>query len=141
MASKRSTTRKSAAIGLAIVGIAGLSLAAAAQLNATSTTLGATTTVVASCQPVPGTPISATYTTEYAAVVPGYKVTSVVLSGINAACANKSVKISLVDDSNNVIGVEVVGITTAAANQAFTVPAATNIPASAVAKLAVVISG
>ena len=34
MASKRSTTRKSAAIGLAIVGIAGLSLAAAAQLNA-----------------------------------------------------------------------------------------------------------
>ena len=137
MAPKRSTTRKSAAIGLAIVGIAGLSLAAAAQLNASSATLGATTTVVAPCQ---AAPITATYTTGYTTAAPvGYKVTSVVLTGLTD-CVGKAVKVSLLDTGDNVVGAELTG-TTADPSTTLTVPVGTVVPASAVAKLAVVISG
>ena len=47
---KKSTKgRKSAAIALAVVGVAGLSLASAAQLTVNSSSLGAGTSVVASC--------------------------------------------------------------------------------------------
>ncbi|MDQ0372154.1 hypothetical protein [Cellulomonas humilata] len=135
MASKRSTTRKSAAIGLAIVGIAGLSLAAAAQLNASSSTLGATTTVVAPCQTAP---ITATYTTGYTSTAPvGYKVTSVVLTGLTD-CVGKAVKVSLLDTGDNLIGTELTA--TGAATTTLAV-APSVVPASAVAKLAVVISG
>ncbi|WP_456786710.1 hypothetical protein [Cellulomonas sp. P5_C5] len=136
MASKRSTTRKSAAIGLAVVGIAGLSLAAAAQLNASSSTLGATTTVVAPCQTAP---ITATYTTGYTTAAPvGYKVTQVVLSGVEATCVGKTVKVSLLDTGDNLIGAEL----TAPAALTTTINVAPSVvPASAVAKLAVVIAG
>ena len=44
-----SARRKSAALALAVVGVAGLSLASAATLNVNSQTLGAGTTIVASC--------------------------------------------------------------------------------------------
>jgi hypothetical protein len=136
MASNRSTARKSAAIGLAIVGIAGLSLAAAAQLNATSGTLGATTTVVAPCQT---TAITATYSTSYTTAAPaGYKVTQVVLSGVEAGCVGKSVKVSLLDTGDNLLGTELTA--TAAATTTLAV-APSVVAASAVAKLAVVIAG
>jgi hypothetical protein len=140
MASKRSTTRKSAAVGLAIVGIAGLSLAAAAQLNATSSSLGATTTVVAPCQPNSDL-ITATYTTAYTSAAPaGYKVSSVVLSGLTG-CVGKNVKVSLLDLSDNPVGGIELTAANATASTTLTVPAAATVPALNVVKLAVVISG
>src|SRR5659263_248485 len=47
MASKKNRSRKSLAVALAIVGVAGLSMASAAQLNVTSDTVAAGTSVVA----------------------------------------------------------------------------------------------
>jgi len=72
-----STRRKSAAIALAVVGIAGLSLAAAAQLTVSSATLGAGSVVVTSCDSA----VSLTYT------LTGTNVSAVVVKGVDpVAC-------------------------------------------------------
>ncbi len=81
-----STRRKAAAAGLAVIGIAGLSLAAAAQLNITSDTLGAGTQTVAACD-TDG--IAVDYT------VVGDDVTEVLLSGVAGACAGDTFSIQL----------------------------------------------
>jgi len=81
-----STRRKSAAIALAVIGVAGLSLAAAAQLNINSTTLAAGTTLVAACD-TDG--IAVDYT------VLGTTVTEVLLSGVNGNCAGDDFSIQL----------------------------------------------
>src|SRR5665647_3554723 len=73
-----STRRKSAAIALAVIGVAGLSLAAAATLSVNSATVQAGVSVFTDCQPA-ATPITVGYTTAYSAST--YKVTDVTLSG------------------------------------------------------------
>jgi hypothetical protein len=90
---------------------------------------------VAPCQTAP---VTATYTTGYTTAAPvGYKVTQVVLSGVEAGCVGKAVKVSLLDTGDNLLGTELAA--TAAATTTLAVSPA--VAASAVAKLAVVISG
>ncbi|RYV51244.1 hypothetical protein [Pengzhenrongella frigida] len=101
MAKKLSTTRKGLAIGLAVVGIAGLSLASAAQLNLTGPTTGTlqagvATIVNADCQT---SPISVTFA---APVRTGkvYKSESIDITGIDAACSGKNYKLSVLNGSD-----------------------------------------
>ena len=92
-----STRRKSAAIALAIVGIAGLSLAAAAQLTVTSNSLGAGSIDVSSCD-TDG--VNVAYTTGFANGA--YGVTGVTISGIDietaltpATCTGRTLDVTL----------------------------------------------
>ena len=88
-----STRRKSAAIALAIIGIAGLSLASAAQLNVNSASLGAGADVVASCD-TDG--IDVGFVNSYVGGV--YVTTGVVLSLVAPACDGFDVDVTLADD-------------------------------------------
>ncbi|HEY3437342.1 MAG TPA: hypothetical protein VGK35_06610, partial [Actinotalea sp.] len=104
-----STRRKSAAIALAVIGVAGLTLASAAQLNLTPTSLGAGSTVVASCDDTVGVG----YTTAYAST--GYDVSAVNLTGVAALCNGLSYKVTLLTGavgSQTPIGSEATGTLT-----------------------------
>ncbi len=107
-----STRRKAAAVAIAIVGVAGLSLAAAAQLNITTDTLGAGTQAIAACD-TDG--INVDYT------VVGDKVTEILLSGIADACAGDSYSIQLQQGTTTpraVLGTAVTGNLTLAGTTA-----------------------
>lgn len=92
-----STRRKSAAIALAVVGVAGLSLASAAQLNVDSASLGAATEIVASCQPEGGAAIEVGFQNSYASGA--YNTTGIVLTGVAAACDGLDVRVTLADET------------------------------------------
>ena len=148
MAKKLSTTRKGFAIGLAVVGIAGLSLASAAQLNLTSSTLGASNSVVASCQPTPGTAITAGFTTAFvpgvaatsapnkAALPARYDVAKVTLTNVASACNNLNVTVNLLNESGASIGVT--SATASTGSTQLIVPSGTS--AELVTSIAVVIA-
>jgi len=70
-----STRRKAAAIAIAVIGVAGLSLAAAAQLTVNSASLGAGSAIVTSCDGA----VNLSYT------VVGMDVTEVTVNGVNNA--------------------------------------------------------
>ena len=111
-----STRRKSAAIALAVIGIAGLSLAAAAQLNVNSSTLGAGSTIVAACDT---TGIDVNYT------VLGSNVTEVKLSNVDAACNTDPYAIQLLTGTSPTqtpLGAEVVGASLAVVTGNVTIP-------------------
>ena len=83
-----STRRKSAAIALAVIGVAGLSLAAAAQLNITSSSLGAGTVTVASCD----ADVNLTYT------LSGSNVSAVTVNGVDntvGKCLNQKIGLTV----------------------------------------------
>ncbi|WP_456846970.1 hypothetical protein [Cellulomonas sp. P5_C6] len=142
MASTKSKkSRKGLAVGLAILGVAGLSLASAATLTINSATLGSGVKVVASCD-TDGIDVS--YGTAFAATIPGYKVTSVTLKNVDATCAGKTVTVDLLDgitSSAATLGqVSPVALTlTTGTSQALTVPG--SVDAAAVKGVAVVING
>lgn len=98
-----STRRKSAAIALAVVGVAGLSLASAAQLNVNSASLGAGTDVVASCD-TDG--INVAFANAFD--TGGYTATAVTLSGVAGACDNNAVRVTVADVDGESLG-EVTG--------------------------------
>jgi len=131
-----STRRKSAAIALAVIGVAGLSLAAAATLSVNSATVQAGVSVFTDCQPA-ATPITVGYTTAYSAST--YKVTDVTLSGVDAACAGKAVRVTLTGTA----GVSLGELTGNAATGAATDLSAlvTPVEASTILGVAVVING
>ena len=87
-----SIRRKSAAVALAVVGIAGLTLASAAQLNINSASLGAGTEVVASCD-TDGVDVG--FETAYGTV--GYNATDVNVTDIAATCDGQDIAITLTD--------------------------------------------
>ncbi|WP_024285692.1 hypothetical protein [Cellulomonas sp. KRMCY2] len=101
-----SARRKSAAIALAVVGIAGLSLASAAQLNIGASSLGAGASVVSACQ---AAPIGVTFAPS--AAVGGYNATSVTLTGLAATCNGLSYKIQATGAAGVLLGTEVSGTT------------------------------
>lgn len=72
----------------------------AATLSVGSNSLSAGNIAVASCQ---ATPVTGTYTTAYDSTVPGYKVSSVIVTGIATTCGSKTVSATLTDSSNNPI--------------------------------------
>lgn len=100
-----STRRKSVAIALAVVGVAGLSLASAAQLTLGTASLGAGSEVVAACQPA-GTEITVGFEPAYAAG--GYSAGRVVLGDVAAACAGQAYLITLTG-ADGVLGGELSG--------------------------------
>ena len=96
--------RRSAAVVLGIVGVAGLGIASAAQLNVNSGSLGAGTGVVTSCQPA-GTPITVSFTTAWAPTLTpaAYGATKVTLSGVSSDCGGKTYKIRILDGSGTAV--------------------------------------
>lgn len=127
--------RKTAAIALGVVGILGLSIAAAAQLNLGTSTLGAGTTVVASCQPE-GTPIGVAFESTFApGADAGYKASSLNLTSIDAACEGLNYKVTLTDSDGAVLGDEATGTVSGAS---VTVPLS-DVSAEDVANVSVVI--
>lgn len=129
-----SKRRKTAALALAFVGVAGLSIASAAQLNLGTGSLGAGTTVVASCQPV-ATPITVGF--ENAFATGEYKTTSVALKAVDAACVGLKYKVTLTDSAGAAIGAELTG--TVAAAGTIAIPVAPSVSAKAITGVAVVI--
>jgi hypothetical protein len=81
--------------------------ALAASLNLSSDTLGAGTAVVAACQ---AGAVNATYTSAYSASLPGYYVSSVVLTGLTAPCYNLPYRVTMSGAANASLG-EVTGTT------------------------------
>ena len=134
--SKTNKTRKAAALGLAVLGLAGLSLASAAQLNLGTGSLGAGTTVIASCQPE-GTPIGVDFESTFVSGASAeYQATSLNLTSIDPACNGLDYKVTLTDKSGSVLGSEVTGTVS---DTSVNVPLS-NIPADDVANVAVVIN-
>jgi hypothetical protein len=125
-----STRRKSAAIALAVVGIAGLSLASAATLNVNSSSLAAGVDLVAACDDA----VDVDFTTGFAGGA--YTVTNVVVSGIDdTTCDGQTIEITVMDSADAVLGS---GSTVVdAASESFAMSAS----AAAVTDVAVVIHG
>lgn len=136
-------SRKGLALGLAVLGVAGLSLASAASLTVNSATLGSGVQVVASCDAdVAGIDVS--YGTSFAATIPGYRVTTVTLKNVDATCAGKTVTVDLLNGTTTTAAslgnVAPVALTlTTGTSQALTVVG--TVDAAAVKGVAVVING
>ncbi|NTW40835.1 MAG: hypothetical protein HGA44_13300 [Cellulomonadaceae bacterium] len=128
-----STRRKSAAIALAVLGIAGLSLASAAQLNVTSNTLQAGAVTVNGCD---ADGVNVTYTYGWSAGQ--YTATAAVVNGISASCGTGTVGVTVSDGAAVVTTAAPVAIP--AAGGAVTVTLPTAISAAALSNVAVVIS-
>lgn len=94
VAPRRTTRRKVVAFTIAALGITGLGLASAAQLNLTSGALGAGTTVVASCD-TDG--VGVKFADTFSAAAKGYAVSGVTLTGVATGCAGQSITIDLLD--------------------------------------------
>ena len=105
MASQR---RKSAAIALAVVGIAGLSLASAAQLNLDTASLGAGSQITAACD-TDGIDVDFTSTR---GANGQYRTSGVVLSDVATACAGLDYRVTLLTGPTGAqtpLGAEVAG--------------------------------
>jgi len=100
----RNTTRATKLVLAAVVacivfaGVYGF----AASLGLSSSGLGAGSSVVAAC----GSGIQASYTTAYAASIPGYSVSQVNLASIPAGCLSKSYKVQLTGAAGVAVGSE-----------------------------------
>lgn len=115
--------------------------AAAASINVGSDTLGAGNSAVAACQ---STALAVGYTTSYAAAIPGYRVGTVSVGGLDTIsgtnCASKAYRITLTGASNASLA-ELTG-TTPSSGTSFGVDfSASNVPAANVTGVHVVISG
>jgi hypothetical protein len=94
---------------LATVGLTGLGIASAAQLGVGSSTLGAGTAVVGSCQPVDQA-IRVGFTSSWQTSLnpDAYGATQVVLSNVSATCAGQEYRVAVVNASGGLL-VEVSG--------------------------------
>ncbi len=103
-----SARRKSAALALAVVGIAGLSLASASQLTVNGGTIQAGTTTTASCD---ADGVAAKFASSWSTAAPaGYKADTVTISGIDAACAGGDMKVSVVKADGTAVEFSATGI-------------------------------
>ena len=128
---------KTLAIVAAVAAFAAVSASAATLGGLNGASLGADTTVVASCDTVGGVTVG--YTNAYNAAAKTYNVSNVVLTLLDAACTGKTVNLTLGDAA----GASIATGTLAAilAGGTATVPLAAPVAASAVLNVAVVISG
>lgn len=124
--------RKSAAIALAIVGIAGLSLASASQLIVDSKVLQAGTDVVGQCDSVG---VDVTYT--YAFSGGQYVATGGSVNNIDAACAGGTVGVTLLAGAVPTTAVMAGTVPAAGGSVAFTVA---NVSAKDLSDVSVVIA-
>jgi ABC-type phosphate transport system substrate-binding protein len=134
MARNRRARRSVAAVALAVVGVAGLTLASAAKLTTGSASLGAGTSVVASCEPA-GQAISIGLTISFSTGL--YRATEVRLSNVNATCAGQTYQIQLVGTNGLALNPEL-SATVTLTGGVLTVPIPST-PASNIGGVAVVI--
>lgn len=134
MSTKSKKSRKGLAIGLAILGVAGLSLASASALN-----LGGTPQLQAGVKDVAGCQTS-TIAVSFGAptLVSGvYSSNTVKLASIDPTCANASYKIALLDSAGALLQESAVGTVPATGGATPVITLSTD--ASKVAKVAVTI--
>lgn len=129
-----SSRRKSAAIALAVVGVAGLSLASAAQLNVDSSALGAANEVVAACQDAE---IQIGFSNQYDTTLAGYETTAVTLDGVLATCAGQAIQVTVASEDGTALAS---GSATAAVGTN-TVTLSGTVDAESIEHVAVVIAG
>ena len=111
--------------------------AAAASLGVTSETLGAGTAAVASCDT---NGVTTSYDTAYSASQPGYKVTTVHVTGIaTPGCDAKSIRVTLMGAANASLAEQTATLATPAADPALNF-SSSNVDAALVVSVAVVIS-
>jgi hypothetical protein len=109
----------------------------AATLNVGSNSLSAGNIAVASCQ-VTGTP-TGTYTTAYDSTIPGYKVASVIVTGLdNTDCNGKAISVTLTGASNANLST-ITGTVPSSGN--LTLTPASSVSAAAVTGVSVAIAG
>ncbi len=110
----------------------------AATLNVGTNQLSAGNAAVASCETV-GTP-TGTYAVAYDSTLPGYKVSLVTVTGIDAACVGKTVAVQPTGALNVALGAPLTG--TAIAGGTLVLPApASPLSAALVTGLSVAING
>ncbi len=134
--------RKVVALSLAVLGVAGLGLASAAQLGVGSSALGPGTSVVASFD---ADGVTVSFQNAYAATTKGYVVSSVVLSGVDANCVGQTVSLDLLasDPTSSAVSAASLGHVSAQVTAAGTVSipvTGTAVTASQVNGIAVVIA-
>lgn len=93
MAPRSRPTRRTSALALGAVALAGLSLASASQLAVDGGALQAGATVVAGCQPA-GQPVAVSFTSTFSAGA--YRTSAVVFSGLDAGCDGATYRVQLV---------------------------------------------
>jgi hypothetical protein len=127
--------KKSIAVLGALVAFGALTASAASLGGLTSASLGADQTVVASCD-TDG--IALAYGNTYNATTNTYQTTTVTMSGVNAACATKTFKLTL---SNGTISLgEATGAVTLTSGSQ-TVTLGTAIDSTTITKASLVITG
>ena len=137
-AAKALTKRRTLFAVVLAVTIFGAVYGFAATLNVGSNSLSAGNVAVASCQ-VTGTP-TGTYTTAYDTATAGYKVASVVVTGLdNANCNGKAISVSLTSASGATVLGTINGTVPASGNLTLT-PGST-ISAASVTGVSVAING
>jgi hypothetical protein len=109
----------------------------AATLNVGTNQLSAGNATVASCQ-ASGTP-TGTYTVAYDSTLPGYKVSGVTVTGIDAGCVGKTVSVALTGAAGAIVGAQLSGTAPAGGTLALT-PASTT-SAALVTGVSVAING
>jgi hypothetical protein len=136
MASKKNRSRKSLAVALAIVGVAGLSMASAAQLTVTSSPVIAGVSLDSACD----TSVLVAYGTVFG--TNAYNVHSVTISDINitpvTGCLGKTIDFTLLNAGGTAIA-NGTGTLTPIALASQTIVLTTDVSAAAVAQIAVVI--
>lgn len=126
--------RRTAAVSLAVVGVAGLTLASAAQLNVNSASLAAGTTVVAACDP---DGVDVGFETAFSGGA--YAATDVTVDGIAEDCAGQAIRVTLSDGAGVVL--EEVAGTVQQGGGTFVGPLTTPVDAATVDAAAVLIHG
>jgi hypothetical protein len=111
----------------------------AATLNIGTNQLSAGNATVASCETV-GTP-TATYTVAYDSTLPGYKVSQVTVTGIDAACVGKTVSVQPTGASFAALTAPLTGTAVAGGTLVLTPPASPLLSAALVTGLSVSING
>ena len=131
-----------AAAALAVVGLAGLSLASASQLSLNGQTLQAGTAVVGECQPA-AQPVTVRFTSAFSSGA--YRSSAVTVGNVAPGCAGLGYRLQMIDaagapiDSNTGAPLDATGIVTLTGG-AFTVNLPTT-PTASIARVALVIYG
>jgi len=111
----------------------------AATLSVGANTLSAGNAAVASCQ-ASGTP-TGTYSVAYDSTIPGYKVSQVTVTGMDAACNGKTVSVTLTGAANASLGAGSVAYNSAGANTTAVVSSLPVVNAASVTGVSVAING
>ncbi len=135
---RRSRRQAVFALALGIVGVGGV-LASAASLNIANSTLGAGTTVIASCDT---NGVSLVYTNTYTPANGRYNTTAVTVNGLNNLCDTKRLDITLKTNTGTSLGagsIVSLSLPTGTTSATVTITPAAN--ANLVRGAAIVISG